>query len=305
MESMTGIRLFHTVAEHGSFSEAGRRTGLAASSVSRQIAQLEESLRTRLFNRTTRKLNLTEAGSLYYERTRNILSDLDQANLELSELQQEPSGILRLNTSIIFGRRYVAPRLPEFLSKYPRVGVEFQLTDKYVDPVEDGIDLAIRMGRPASAPVVARKLVPVHRLLVASPDYLKRKGAPRHPSDLATHNCIQFRRGPGDTLWELEKDGKTTRVQVTGNVVCDNLEAVNSVVLNGGGIAHLPTWIVGPHIESGEAVIVLPRYRTNRSGRESHFYAVYPSRHFVPSKVRAFIDFIVGKLKDERDIIRN
>jgi DNA-binding transcriptional LysR family regulator len=300
MRSIVGIELFHKVAEHGSFSEVARQTGSTPSSVSRRIDQLEASLHSRLFNRTTRKLHLTEAGARYYERTRNILAELKQANLEISNQQKEPIGTLRLNTSVIFGRRFIAPRLPEFLARYPRVDIEFQMTDKYVDLIEDRVDLAIRMGRPRSSALVARKILPVPRFLVASPAYLKRRGEPQTPSDLIEHNCIQFGRGNGQRFWEISRGGDTSRQRLKGNVVCDNLEAINSIMLNGGGIAHLPIWIVRQHIENGEAAIVLPEYRTQDSGRDANFYAIYPSRSFVPSTVRAFLDFIVRRLQPDR-----
>ena len=301
MESLTGIRLFNKVAETGSFSEAGRQLGLAPSSVSRQVNALEEALGTRLLNRTTRNLHLTEAGELYYERTHRILAEIEDANLAVSELQEEPRGTLRINIPVVFGRRYIAPTLPEFLERYPEVRVELQVTDHYVDLIEDGADLAIRIGGLTNASFIARKLVSIRRVLVASPAYLERHGAPTTPEDLADHNCLQFRVHPGETVWELVGEEGTVKVRVGGNMVSNNVEAINTAMLNGGGIALLPTWVTGKDVQRGDAVVLLPGYRPDRPDMEAAAYAVYPYNRNLSAKVRAYIDFIAEKFRTEPD----
>lgn len=303
MDSLTGMRLFNKVAETGSFSAAGRAMGLAPSSVSRQISALEEGLHTRLFNRTTRKLHLTEAGEIYYSHTERILSEIEEANAAVSQLQEEPRGTLRLNIPVVFGRRYIATSLPEFLERHPDVEVELQVTDHYVDLIEQGADLAIRVGGLTNTSFIARKLIGIERLMVASPSYLERHGVPTKPEDLRDHNCLRYRVHPGESHWELvnKKSGKATDINVTGNLVSNNVEAINAAMLNGGGIALLPSWVVGKDIQRGDATVILPEYHAKPTDADTAVYAVYPYTRNVSAKVRAYIDFIAEKFKTEPD----
>lgn len=303
MDSLTGMRLFNKVAETGSFSAAGRAMGLAPSSVSRQISALEEGLHTRLFNRTTRKLHLTEAGEIYYSHTERILSEIEEANAAVSQLQEEPRGTLRLNIPVVFGRRYIATTLPEFQERHPEVEVELQVTDHFVDLIEQGADLAIRVGGLTNTSFIARKLIGIERLMVASSAYIERKGVPTKPEDLRDHNCLRYRVHPGESHWELvnKKSGKATDINVTGNLVSNNVEAINAAMLNGGGIALLPSWVVGKDIQRGDATVILPEYHAKPTDADTAVYAVYPYTRNVSAKVRAYIDFIAEKFKTEPD----
>ena len=299
MDSLTGMRLFNKVSETGSFSAAGRAIGLAPSSVSRQISALEDELRTRLFNRTTRKLHLTEAGEIYFGYTERILSQVDEAAAAVSELHDEPRGTLRLNIPVVFGRRYIATTLPEFLERNPEIEVELQVTDHYVDLIKEGSDLAIRVGGLTNTSFIARKLIGIQRLMVASPGYLEKNGIPQKPEDLRKHNCLRFRVHRGESHWELvnKKTGKATDINVTGNMVSNNVEAINASMLNGGGIALLPSWVVGKDIQRGDAQVILPEYHSKPTDADTAVYAVYPYTRNVSAKVRAYIDFIAEKFK--------
>ena len=303
MDTLTGMKLFNKVAETGSFSAAGRAIGLAPSSVSRQISGLEDQLGTRLFNRTTRKLHLTEAGEIYRGHTERIISDIDEANAAVTELQDEPRGTLRINIPVVFGRRYIATTLPEFLDRYPELSVELQVTDHFVDLIEEGADLAIRVGGLTNTSFIARKLSGIQRLLVASPTYLEKHGEPKTPEDLMDHNCFQFRINPGDSHWDLEnkKTGKVTDISVRGNLLSNNVEAINAAMLNGGGIALLPSWVVGKDIQRDDAKVILTDYHAKVRHTDSAVYAVYPYTRNVSAKVRAYIDFIAEKFKTEPD----
>jgi DNA-binding transcriptional LysR family regulator len=303
MDTLTGMRLFNKVAETGSFSAAGRAIGLAPSSVSRQISGLEDQLGTRLFNRTTRKLHLTEAGEIYHGHTESILSDIEEANAAVTELQDEPRGTLRINIPVVFGRRYIATTLPEFLDRYPELSVELQVTDHFVDLIEEGADLAIRVGGLTNTSFIARKLIGIQRLLVASPAYIEKNGMPKTPEDLLDHNCLRFRVNPGESHWELAniKSGKVTDISVQGNLRSNNVEAINAAMLNGGGIALLPSWVVGKDIQRGDAMVILPEYNAEVRHVESAVYAVYPYTRNVSAKLRAYIDFIAEKFKTEPD----
>ena len=197
MDTLTGMRLFNKVAETGSFSAAGRAIGLAPSSVSRQISALEDQLGTRLFNRTTRKLHLTEAGEIYHGHTERILSNIEEANAAVTELQEEPRGTLRINIPVVFGRRYIATTLPDFLDRYPELSVELQVTDNFVDLIEEGADLAIRVGGLTNTSFIARKLIGIQRLLVASPAYIEKHGILKSPGGSAEPQLPSVALQPG------------------------------------------------------------------------------------------------------------
>ena len=297
MDMLTGMRLFNKVAETGSFSSAGRMIGLAPSSVSRQISALEDQLGARLFNRTTRKLNLTEAGDIYQGHIERILGEIEEANAAVTNLQEEPRGTLRINIPVFFGRRYIASTLPEFLERYPEISVELQVTDNIVDLIEEGSDLAIRVGGLTNTTFIARKLTGIRRLLVASPEYLQKNGIPKAPKDLRSHNCLRYRLYPGESHWELEhkKTGEITDIHVRGNMQSNNVEALNATMLNGGGIALLPSWVVSKDVQRGYARVILDDYRASLQHFDSAVYAVYPYTRNVSAKVRAYIDFIVEK----------
>lgn len=302
MDTLAGMRLFEKAVEAGSFSAAGRALGLAPSSVARQITALETALGAQLLNRSTRKLSLTEAGALYHDHAHRILADVEAANHAVSSLRDEPSGTLRLNIPVVFGQRYIAPTLPEFLERYPEIRVDLQVTDHYVDMIEDGADLAIRIGGLTSASLIARKLVSVDRVLVASPAYVEKHGTPERPEDLTRHNCLRRQLHPAeDSLWEFEDGGGIIRVRVTGNLFSANIETINVAMLNGGGIALLPLWVAGKHIQRGEAAVLLPGWRPKPSHVENEVYAVYPHNRTLSAKVRAYIDFIAAKFREEPD----
>ncbi len=303
MDTLTGMRLFSRVADTGSFSAAGRVIGLAPSSVSRQISALENNLGTQLFNRTTRKLHLTEAGEIYQHHIERILSDIDEANSAVSLLQEEPRGTLRINIPVVFGRRYIASTLPEFLQKHPELSVELQVTNHFVDLIEEGSDLAIRVGGLTNTTFIARKLVGIRRLLVASPRYLETAGVPKLPEDLSSHNCLQLHVTLGERLWRLEnkETGKKTDVHVRGNMRSNNSDTLNTAMLNGGGIALLPSWVVGRDVQRGDAVEIMSDYIANVQDMDTAVYAVYPYTRNLSAKVRAYIDFIAEKFKAEPD----
>jgi DNA-binding transcriptional LysR family regulator len=301
MDTLAGMRLFAKVAEAGSFSAAGRALGLAPSSVSRQINALEDGLGARLLNRTTRKLSLTEAGQIYFERAQRILSDIDEATVAVSRLQETPRGHLRINVPVIFGRRYIAPVLPKFLGRFPEIKVELTVTDHYIDLVEAGADLAIRIGGLTHQTFVARKLAIMNRVLCASPEYLARRGEPLRPVDLARHNCLVFKLRPGPTIWELEGADGSHDIAITGNLESNNAEALSAAMVAGLGIALLPIWVVGREIQDGLVKVVLPQYRAHPMDAADEVYALYPHGRNLSAKVRAFLDFIAEEFRNQPD----
>lgn len=291
------MRLFARVVETGSFSEAGRKLDLAPSSISRQIAALEERLGVRLLHRTTRTLSLTEAGQLYYERASHILADIDDAHLALTQLESAPRGTLRLNVPIAFGRQHVLPMVFEFLERYPELKVDMTFTDHFVDLVQEGEDLAIRIGQLEPSSLIARKLAVSRRVVCASPAYLEREGEPALPSDLVRHNCLTRKGLPsGGREWKFIGSRGEQVVKVSGNFQANHTEALHAAALRGIGIVCLSTWTVGPDVKSGALRTVLDEYEVQPTATEAPIYAVYPHNRHLSPKVRAFLDFLTHKL---------
>ena len=301
MDTLSGMRLFTKVVEVGSFSAAGRQLGLAVSSVSRQVGALEEALGTRLLNRSTRSLGLTEAGGIYYARASRIIADVDDANAAVSELTETPRGTLRLNVPVGFGRRYIAPYMQEFLAAHPGVRVELNVTDHYVDLIEEGADLAIRIGHTSQQSFIVRKLATIDRVLCASSEYLDRHGRPERPEDLARHNCLVNQLRPGEMTWQLTGQDGTHDVQVAGNLAANNAGAIGAAMAAGVGIALLPVWVAGREIQMGLVEVVLPEFRAHPTGFADEVFAVFPHRRNLSAKVRAYVDFIAEKFRTEPD----
>ena len=301
MDTLSGMRLFAKVVETGGFSAAGRQVGLNASSVSRQVGRLEDALGTRLLNRSTRHIGLTEAGRLYYERASRIVADVEEANAAVAELAEAPRGTLRLNAPVVFGRRYVAPYMREFLETHPEVRVELNVTDHYVDLIEEGADLAIRIGGHGPSTYIVRKLATIDRVLCASPEYFARRGKPRRPEDLAAHNCIVLRRQPGEIVWELTGEDGAFAVPVSGNFSSNNSDAIAAAMTAGIGIVLLPVWMVGREIQQGRAEIVLREYRAHPTDLSDDVYAVFPHARHLSAKVRACVDFLAREFRREPD----
>ncbi len=298
METITGLRIFVRVVEAGSFSETGRQLGMAPSSISRQINELEDSLGAQLFQRTTRKLSLTEAGELYYERATSIVTEIDEAKLALSQLDGTPTGILRLNVPGSLSRRYIVPILIAFQEKFPGVEVVLLASDQIMDMIEHRIDLTIRLGTLSDSSLVARKIGSGRRILCASSAYLNNAGSLKSPSDLAQHNCLTFRSNPGSNVWRFkDAKGVTSEVRVTGNLYANDGESLVAAAVMGHGIILVPEWLVSCELREGTLQEILTNYTT--TPKETPMYALYPRQRHLPPKVRAFIDFIVERFSNK------
>ena len=295
MHSLNAIRLFTATVEAGSFSAAGRRLGLAPSSVSRQVTALEDGVGARLLHRTTRNLSLTEAGRVYFERISRILAELDEACAAVADLEAEPRGSLHVNAPYAFGVRHVAPALPDFLARFPEVRIELALTDSFVDLLEVGADVAIRVGELEDSSLVARRLATSRRLVCATPAYLARAGTPARPDDLTAHDCLIYTRHRGQVHWNLQGPDGPVAVPVEGSLRTNNTEAVHAALRGGLGVALMPAWLVGEDVRSGALVELLRDWRTPAGPQDTGVHALYPaSRHLSP-KVRAFVDFLVKR----------
>lgn len=289
MDRLAAIEAFVKVAETRSFSEAAQRMNASKSAISRQVSALEAELGARLFHRTTRSLTLTEAGQGYFERASRILADLEEASLAVSQLQAAPRGRLRVNAPMSFGFLHLAPALPEFLQLYPELSVDVTMNDRFVDLVDEGFDVAVRIGQLDDSSLIARRLAPIRRVLCASPDYLKAHGAPASPEDLKAHQCLCNSNIPLGHEWRfVAPDGKAWPVEVSGRFNANNGDALRIAALNGLGIAHLPTFIVGGDLQAGTLITLLDEFVPQTLSLN----AVYPHARHLSPKVRAFVDFL-------------
>ena len=298
MDRFDAIRVFAQVVESGSFAKAAGRLEMSTSAASRHVAELESHLQTRLLNRTTRKVSLTESGRAFYERSVQLLADLDEAEQEASSAAVVPRGTVRLTTSVNFGVRHVAPAIAEFLAAHREVRFDVSLSDRIVDLVEEGFDLAIRIGPPAADNLVARKLGETRLVPCASPEYLARRGAPRTPQELEKHDCFTYEYVNPRNLWRFrDRAGNEHAVRVAGGLHSNNGDLLAEVAALGAGIVFEPAFIVGPDVRAGRLVPLLQDYVPP----PLPIYALYPSRKHLSAKVRRFVDFLVARYAEAQD----
>ncbi|AUX45178.1 LysR family transcriptional regulator [Sorangium cellulosum] len=301
-ESFAGMTAFITSVEEGSFSAAAEKLRLTPSGVSKLVSRLEERLKVRLLQRTTRRMQLTQVGRAYYERARRIFEELDALEREVESHDDAPRGTLRLTAPTVLGHVRVLPLVLSFQDTYPEVNVELLLNDRVVDLVEEGIDVAVRMTASPPLSFVARKLGDDARVLCASPAYLSRRGRPSHPRDLADHDCIVFLAGGAvDDTWRLKPDprsGEVEGVRVRGRFQANNTLSLREAALAGLGIVNLPDYLVGDDLRSGRLVAVLE----GLVPVERAVYAVYPQAPFVPARVRELVRHLAeGFSRSARD----
>ncbi len=293
MDTLAAMRVFASVVETGGLSAAGRALGLAPSSVSRRIGELEDMLGVRLLHRTTRKLSLTQAGETYYERARDIVRAVEEAALAVSETRTEPSGVLRVTVPSSIARLYLVAAVAAFQCRFDAVRVVLSVTDRIADLVGEGLDVAIRIGALEDSNLVARKVGEARRLVCASPAYLERAGAPGHPGELAEHACVTFRRHPGSNLWRFRRGEEAFEVRASSPFFADDGDALVAAACAGLGLVLLPEWLVGPDIASGRLVEVLKD--CSADPEVTPLYAVYAPGPYTAPKVRAFVDFLAGR----------
>lgn len=288
------LHVFHAVVKHASYAKAARELGLTPSGVSRVITRLEEKLGVRLIQRTTRRLSLTEGGALFHARTVQVLADLSEAEAEVQKTALQPKGKLRVTAPVVFGQLHLNPLIGKLVGRHAELSIEMHLMDRYVDLVEEGMDLAIRAGTLPDSRLIARRLCSNRRIVVASPDYLARCRAPEHPKDLVDHECLLFTGFQKPREWRLLGPGGPLTVTVNGRVASNNMDLLVSTAKQGVGIAFGATLLLGPALLSGELVRVLPDYEFETTA----IYAVFPSVRQLSSKVRAMVDFLSEELTD-------
>lgn len=293
-DRLSGIREFVTVAEAGSFAAAAARLNLSRSAVGKAVARLEVRLGVRLCHRTTRVLSLTEDGQAFYERCIRALRELEEAESALASGRLEPVGKVRVTVPVLFGRHCVAPALFDVAHKHPGLVVEVSFTDRPVDLVEEGYDLAVRNGALPDGPrLMTRRLARQRMTVCAAPVYLEKYGRPASPADLASHEAIDYANPRYTRSWVFpDGQGKNIEVSMNGRIRLDDLEAICEAAVAGLGLAWLPCWLVRPRIESGELVSVLDELPRS----EFSTFALWPKSPFLPSRVRILIDALAARL---------
>lgn len=295
MRDLNDMVTFARVVEAKSFSKAAERMGASKSRVSKAIAKLERSLHARLLNRSTRGLSLTEMGTAFYEHCRRIADEAEQAVEAVSQLNVEPRGVLKLTAPVAFGTLHVAPALPEFLASHPDLAIDMMITDRMVDLVDEGYDVAIRIVREPDLNLVARKLAPVRRVACATPEYFERCGVPRTPQDLKRHNCLHYTYLSAQGEWHFKGPEGDISVPLSGDLRINDDQALSQAVLGGLGVALLPSFIIGRDLQAGRLQAVLSDYVP----LERHVYATHlPSIH-LPPKIRTFVDFLRARFGPE------
>lgn len=291
MTDLNELLVFTRVVQAGSFTDAARILGMPKSSVSKKVADLEERLGVRLLQRTTRKLGLTDAGRVYFQRGARIVADLEEAEQAVAELEALPRGLLRATAPLAFG--WLAPIISSFLKRCPEVQLELACTDRVVDLVHDGFDVAIRASALQDSTLIARKLGAIKRVLVASPAYLKKQGTPREPGELTAHACISFGGGVSPNLWALVRGETKIEVQVTPRLSVNDFDILLHAARAGAGIAWVPDFLVAEDLSARRLKAVLPAW----CSAEAAVHAVYPSARHLSPKVVAFVEALRSGFK--------
>lgn len=288
------MKAFVAVAETGHFAAASERLGLSRAMASKQVMDLEAHLGLRLLNRTTRRVSLTEPGAAYLERCRDILAAVEEAEREITSQATEPVGLLRVTAPMSFGASHVAAQIAAYSKRYPRVSVDLVLNDRLADIVEEGFDLAIRIGRLSDSSLIARRIGETRLIVCASPDYLAARGRPLTPADLSDHECVLYSYASAGALWTFSGPNGAENVRVSGRVACNNGDAICRMAIDGLGVVVAPDFIVWPYLQSGALQEILADYASAAVG----IYAIHTSHRHAPLKLRTFIDQLAAAFHD-------
>ena len=289
MDIFTTMKVYCSVVENDSLADAERKMNVSPSVVSKHLSALEDHLGVRLLNRTTRRISITEEGTAYYERCKQIITDVAEAEIEVSSAHTAPRGLLKITAPVTFAHRHLTPHLPKFLDMFPEVEVQVQVNDRVVDLVDEGIDLAIRISQLKDSSLIARRLAPNRRYIAATPEYLERNGTPKSVDDLKDHRLITW--PPGNPLndWHFLIDGVDRIIKVKGAIAVNEGDAILTTLLAGGGLGMTQEFLAGPFVKEKKLVPLLEEIVRE----DNPIYAVYPSSRHLSPKVRAFVDFLV------------
>ncbi|MBA3924066.1 MAG: LysR family transcriptional regulator [Nostocaceae cyanobacterium] len=291
MDKLKSLMIFMRSAECCSFSEAARQLGMAPSAVSRAVLRLEDDLGVRLLQRTTHSLTLTDDGKRFYQRSSEILNDLEEAELEVKQSQSMPKGTLRLDLSFVFGKMHIAPALLRFAAQYPELNVNVSFNDHLIDLIEQGIDATVRIGVVSDSSLIIHPLATAHYITCASPQYLEEFGTPTTPTELLQHRCVNFifphtRR---EANWKFEQDGKLIDLSVDSYLKFDNSEVILEAVIQGAGVVQFPKFIAAKAISRGDLQPILQSYAPQVG---LPIAVLYPQKRYLSAKVRVFVEFM-------------
>jgi DNA-binding transcriptional LysR family regulator len=293
MDLFSSMRMYVAVVDGGSFASAADKLDISRAMVSKQIQKLEEHLGTRLLNRTTRRLSLTETGREFYERSTQIMNDVEEAEQVAGQMTRTPQGVLRVTIPLSYGQHRLATIIGDYTHAYPQVQLDISLSDRKVDLIEDGFDLAVRIGALPQSDLIARKIGGVRSIVCASPAYVARHGAPQTPAELNRHACLGYTLTGSGADWRFETPDGPLIVPISGPIRADNGDIIRLAALSGAGILFQPHFIVGDDLDAGRLVQLLSGWQSAELG----VYAVYPSRKHLSAKVRTFVDFLAGALE--------
>jgi DNA-binding transcriptional LysR family regulator len=294
MNNLSNMQLFLRVVQEGSFSAAARALGVTPSSISRQVSQLETELDARLFQRTTRKQSLTEAGNIYFQHAERIVADIDNARLAVHRHTNAPSGSLHVTVEADFALAHIEPLLPEFLARYPDVQIRLSMGVSLVDLVDSGIDVAIRFGHLNDSNLIARKIAVSHSIVCASPEYLSQAGTPKHPHDLINHSCLSFQTKNIKNSWRFNAPNGEIDVPISGRLNANSVVFLRNSAVNGLGITMIPSWIIQDELEQRHLVPILDDFSLVPNSTPIH--AIFSHRRHLAPKVRVFVDFLAEKI---------
>lgn len=296
MDKLAAMNAFAKVVASASYAEAARKLGITRSAVSKAVSELEADLGARLLDRTTRRVAPTEAGLAYYQRCLAILADVEEAEAQIARLHDEPKGRLRVNAPMTFGIRCLSGVIADFMTRYPDLKIELSLSDRAIDPMEEGFDVTIRIGRLEDSSLIARRLGTTRMALVAAPAYLAVHGRPEAPSDLAGHRCLHYGHATSVQKWPLREGGRDISAPIDAVFSSNNGDTLRDAALRGNGIARLPTFIVGEDIDTGRLNVVLEAWRPADLG----IHALYAPSRYLAAKTRVFVDVLVERFAGMR-----
>lgn len=291
MDKLDAMNAFVKVVTLGSYAEAGRALGITRSAVSKAVMELEQLLGARLLDRTTRRVSATEAGLAYYERCINIIASIEETEMQVSRLHDEPRGVLKINAPMSFGSLYLGAAVAEFMTRYPELKIELTLNDRFIDPIQEGVDITIRIAQLADSSLIARKLAPARRVFAAAPDYLKKHGKPKAPEDLERHRCLNYGHTTTLQRWQINRNGEALSVPIQSVMCSNNGDVLRTVALAGQGIVLLPTFLIGHDIAAGRLCVVLDEFHPVPLG----VYALFAPNRYLAAKTRLLIDFLVER----------
>ncbi|WP_266156933.1 LysR family transcriptional regulator [Dyella silvatica] len=301
MIDLEDMQLFVRAVSDGSLSAAGRELGLSPAVASKRLTRLEQTLGVRLLQRSSRRLALTDEGSVYYERCMGILGDIDEANTAVGAGQMEARGTLHVSAPLDLGRQWIGPIAADFAAQHPKLRLRISISDTTLDMFEHGVDVAVRSGTPADSQLISRQLVRNYRVICAAPAYLARHGCPSHTDDLQQHTCLMLHRpGRGILPWIVQTATGPRSLPISATITCDSGDLMRELAVAGHGLAFKSAWDIAADVRAGRLLPVL----ADTAREQAHIHAIYPSRRFLPARIRLFIDYLQKVLQShEHDVL--